>query len=149
MFHKLHVEGTHKSSHPESRSPPSTLILATNRCLNYVLARFCGLRGSPIGLMGIVRPAILHFEQQPVEWSWRMMIVLYPISHFSAKDQSRGPMAQGFLWNPRLPWKIHLIFPFVQLNPTCAKRCSIESLDKYMSPIPAAELSVTLPSESI
>ena len=42
------LEGTHKSSHPESRS----LNPYFSHRLNYVPARFCWFGGSPIGLIG-------------------------------------------------------------------------------------------------
>ena len=56
------LEGTHKSSHPESRS----LYPHFGRHLNYAPARFCQFGGSPIGLIGIVPPTILS----PSEGEW-------------------------------------------------------------------------------
>ena len=109
------LEGTHKSSRPESRSPPSPHF---GHHRNNVEAWFCGEGGGeegPIGLRGIVPPTILSNRR-----------TIHPISLFCRGSVSR-------------PW------PRISLqSPISLKTCLIPPLES-MCPKYFHVLGISLP----
>ena len=95
------LEGTHKSSRPESRSPPPLILATTETMLRH---DFAGRGGGPIGLRGIVPPTILSNRR-----------TIHPISLFCRGSVSR-PWPRISLQSP-ISLKTCLILPLESMCP--------------------------------
>ena len=103
MFHKLHSK-ERINRRAQSQGPPPSPHFSHHR--NNVEAWFCG-EGGEVQLVW----EVLCRRQF---WATGGRSIL---SHFSAVDQSRGH-DQGFLCNPRFPWKLASSFLWNQCVPS-------------------------------
>ena len=96
------LEGTHKFSRPESRSPLPSFWPPQKQCWDMILRG--GGRGGPIGLRGIVPPTILSNRR-----------TIHPISLFCRGSVSR-PWPRISLQSP-ISLKTCLILPLESMCP--------------------------------